>query len=70
MRRHGAGSGSVVKPGWYSHGINRLAYYRMARPVAAALPRLVVAALERAVRAHTTLWLNFSDEWAPPIAAA
>lgn len=31
---------------------------------------VMVAALERAVRAHLTQWFNFFDVWAPPIAAA
>ena len=49
MRSHGAGSGVVVKPRWYSHGLNRLAYYRLARAVAATLPRPVRLAAARAV---------------------
>ena len=32
MRSHGAGSGSVVKPRWCSHGLNRLACYPRALP--------------------------------------
>jgi len=70
MRFHGAGSGSVVKPRWRSPGPNRLASYRIAHPVAAAVPRPVVAALAGAVRAHPTHWFNFFDVRVPPIAAA
>jgi len=39
----------VVKPRWYSHGLNRLAYYRLARAAAAGLPRPVRLAVARAV---------------------
>jgi len=49
MRPHGAQSGGVAKPRWYSHGLNRLAYYRLARAVAAVLPRPVRLAAARAV---------------------
>ena len=49
----------VVKPRWYSHGLNRLAGLEA-----------IVAALECAVRAHPTQWFNFFDVWAPPIARA
>lgn len=49
MRPHGANNGGVIKPRWYSHGLNRLAYYRLARAVAALLPRPVRLATARAV---------------------
>jgi lauroyl/myristoyl acyltransferase len=49
MRPPEAGSGSVVKPRWYSHGFNRLAYYRVARAVAATQPRPMRLAVARAV---------------------
>jgi len=49
MRPHGTKNGGVIKPRWYSHGLNRLAYYRLARAVAAALPRPVRLAAARAV---------------------
>jgi predicted LPLAT superfamily acyltransferase len=39
----------VVKPRWYSHGLNRLAHYRLARAAAAGLPRPVRLAVARAV---------------------
>jgi KDO2-lipid IV(A) lauroyltransferase len=39
----------VVKPRWYSHGLSRLAYYRLARAAAAGLPRPVRLAVARAV---------------------
>ena len=112
MPPHVARGGTVVKPRWYSHGLNRLAYYWLARAAAAVLPRSVrlavarapvmpafctmspdgryrvdvgapiwvkpgeelagleamVAALEAAVRAHSTQWFNFFDMWAPPVA--
>lgn len=95
MRSHGAGSWSVVKPRWCSHGLNRRAYYRPALPTERSRMRnlarvrvdvgspiwvkpgeemagltVMVAALERAVRAHPTQWFNLFDVWAPPIAAA
>jgi len=56
MRGQEAPGGRVVKPPWYSHGLNRL--------------ESMVAALEGAVRAHPTQWFNFFDVWAPPIARA
>ena len=57
MPPHVARGGTVVKPRWYSHGLNRLAYYFEA----------IVTALEGAVRAHPTQWFNFFDVWAPPV---
>jgi lauroyl/myristoyl acyltransferase len=39
----------VVKPRWYSHGLNRLAYYRLAAGPAALLPRPARLAAARAV---------------------
>jgi len=32
-------AGPVARPHWYSHGWNRLAYYRLAGVVAGTLPR-------------------------------
>jgi hypothetical protein len=49
MPPHVARGGTVVKPRWYSHGLNRLAYYRLARAAAAVLPRSVRLAVARAV---------------------
>jgi lauroyl/myristoyl acyltransferase len=49
MPPHVARGGTVVKPRWYSHGLNRLAYYRLARAAAAVLPRPVRLAVARAV---------------------
>jgi predicted LPLAT superfamily acyltransferase len=77
---------AVARPHWYSHGLNRLVYYRMAGAAASFLPRRarlgvaqlagrialasMVATLERAVRAHPTQWFNFFDVWSPPRVAA
>jgi len=49
MRQHRSGGNAVVKPRWYSHGLNRLSYYRVARAVATALPRPVRLVVARAV---------------------
>ena len=49
MPPHVARGGTVVKPRWYSHGLNRLAYYRLARAAAAVLPRPVRLAVARGV---------------------
>lgn len=49
MQPDGARGGTVVKPRWYSHGLNRLVYYRLARAVAAVLPRPVRLAVARVV---------------------
>jgi Kdo2-lipid IVA lauroyltransferase/acyltransferase len=49
MPRREAPGGGVIKPRWYSHGLNRLVYYRLARAAAAALPRSVRLAVARAV---------------------
>lgn len=60
-------------PDWYSHGLNRVAYYRLADPPIRVKPgeeqaglTTVVAALERVIRAHPTQWFNFVDAWSPP----
>lgn len=44
-----ARGGTVVKPRWYSHRLNRLAYYRLARAGAAVLPRTLRLAVARVV---------------------
>ena len=49
MRAHGGGGEAVVKPRWYSHGLNRLSYYRLARAASVVLPRPVRLVLARAV---------------------
>jgi KDO2-lipid IV(A) lauroyltransferase len=38
---------SAAPPGWYSHGLNRLVYYRLAQAAASALPRPARLALAR-----------------------
>ena len=40
---------TVARPSWYSHGLNRLAYYRLASGVAARLPRRLRLGLARGV---------------------
>lgn len=40
-------SHSAAPPGWYSHGLNRLVYYRLAQAAASALPRPARLALAR-----------------------
>src|SRR5258705_8002605 len=49
MPPHVAQGGTVVKPRWYSQGLNRLAYSRLARAAATVLPRPVRLALARVV---------------------
>src|SRR5262245_30132634 len=49
MQARGTGEKAVVKPRWYSHGLNRLLYYRMARAGSIALPRPVRLVAARAV---------------------
>jgi KDO2-lipid IV(A) lauroyltransferase len=49
MPPHVARGGTVVKPRWYSHGLNRLAYYRLARAAAAVLPRRMRLSVARVV---------------------
>ena len=49
MPPHVAQGGTVVKPRWYSHGLNRLGYYRLARAAAAVLPRPMRLAVARVV---------------------
>src|SRR5262245_61287342 len=49
MQTHGTGEKAVVKPRWYSHRLNRLLYYRMARAGSMALPRPVRLVTARAV---------------------
>jgi KDO2-lipid IV(A) lauroyltransferase len=40
-------NGSAAPPDWYSHGLNRLAYYRLASAAASTLPRPLRLALAR-----------------------
>lgn len=40
-------NGSAAPPDWYSHGLNRLAYYRLASAAASALPRPLRLTLAR-----------------------
>ena len=40
-------SSSAAPPDWYSHGLNRLFYYRLAQAAASALPRPVRRRLAR-----------------------
>jgi lauroyl/myristoyl acyltransferase len=47
MGPRGARGGGVVKPRWYSHGLNRLGYYRVARAGAFLLPRRVRLAVAK-----------------------
>jgi KDO2-lipid IV(A) lauroyltransferase len=42
------GDGAVARPRWYSHGWNRVAYYRAATALAASLPRSARLGLARA----------------------
>jgi hypothetical protein len=42
-------------PDWYSHGLNRVAYYRLATVAATTPPRPT-----------RVLTLNFFDAWSPP----
>jgi hypothetical protein len=50
-------SQSAAPPDWYSHGLNRLFYYRIARAAASTLPRPARLGLARG---------NFFDAWSPP----
>jgi KDO2-lipid IV(A) lauroyltransferase len=42
-------AGGAAPPGWYSHGLNRVAYYRLAAVAAAALPRPLRLRVARAL---------------------
>jgi predicted LPLAT superfamily acyltransferase len=70
-------SQSAAPPDWYSHGLNRLFYYRIAQAAASTLIWVkpgeeasalatTLAALERVIRAYPTQWFNFFDAWSPP----
>ncbi|HTY79736.1 MAG TPA: lysophospholipid acyltransferase family protein [Candidatus Bathyarchaeia archaeon] len=49
MRERGGAEEAVVKLRWYSHGLNRLSYYRLAHAASVVLPRPVRLVLARAV---------------------
>jgi len=48
---------TVARPRWYSHGLNRLAYYRLASGCARALPRAPRLAAARVVGRVLSRWL-------------
>ena len=48
---------TVARPRWYSHGLNRLAYYRLASGCAGALPRAPRLAAARALGRVLSRWL-------------
>jgi len=48
---------TVTRPRWYSHGLNRLAYYRLAGACAAALPRAPRLAAARMLGRVLSRWL-------------
>ena len=48
---------TVTRPRWYSHGLNRLAYYRLASGCAGALPRAPRLAAARALGRGLSRWL-------------
>jgi hypothetical protein len=55
-------SQSAAPTDWYSHGLNRLFYYRIAQAAASTLPRPTRLGLARGLGRL----LNFFDAWSPP----